>query len=504
MNNYFLSLMILLPLAGALFQMGFSKKMETAGLARWAAIVTSLGASIVGVLLVFSMDRQTPDLQFVETFSWVGSYAIRYELGLDGLNALLVLLVAVIFPVLIAAEWNQRIGPRGMHGLFLILQASFFGAAVAQDLFLLFFFWGMSAIPFYFLVGIWGGEGRESAAFRSIVASAIGNCLLFSALILVYYSADPHSFSIHELSGGKFSGKTVSILGRDFLVSMAAFFLVSVGLAFRAPVWPLHGWFSNVAKEAPPTVFVSLAAVTVPMAIYIFVRLSYSLFPEMLPGAENIIVIVGTANLVMGGIYAVAQKGLRLLLAFLCLSGVGLGLIGVGSLHSAGVVGAIFHLLVFGLGLCGFGLFTGLIAARAGHSMFLRDQNQRSFGGLATVAPLIAVVAGIVIASLLGVPGFGGFIGNSLVIIGSYSVHPLMVIIAGLALLLSTYFLFTMYRCVFLGEPNPALENFSDLTLREKVYFFPLVAGLVFAGVYPKPFLDLVRPTVLTLLSTVK
>ncbi|MGK5089849.1 NADH-quinone oxidoreductase subunit M [Bdellovibrionota bacterium FG-2] len=504
MNNHFLSLMIILPLAGAVLQMGISKKMALAGFARWGALISSIAASLVGVVLVFSMDRQTPDLQFTESLSWVGSYAIHYELGLDGLNALLVLLVSIIFPVLLAAEWNQKTGLRGMHGLFLILQCAFFGVAVAQDLFLLFFFWGLSAMPFYFLVGIWGGEGRESAAFRSVVASAIGNCFLFAALILVYYSADPHSFSIRDLSGGRFSGKSFFFFGREILVSSAAFVLMSLGLACRAPIWPLHGWFSNVAKEAPPTVFISLAAVTVPVAIYIFVRLSYSLFPEMLLGTGNVIVLVGAANLVMGGIFAVAQKGLRLLLAFLCLSGVGLALIGVGSLQSAGVVGAVFHLLVFGLGLCGFGLFAGVIASRSGHSMFLKEQRQRSFGGLATVTPMIAVVAGVFIASLLGIPGFGGFVGNALLIIGSYSVHPAMVIVAGLALLLSTYFLFTMYRCVFFGEPNTALENFSDLTLREKFYFLPLVAGLIFAGIYPKPLLELVRPTVLTLLSTIK
>jgi NADH-quinone oxidoreductase subunit M len=451
------------------------------------------------------MDMQTAELQASEIFPWIGAYAISYDMAVDGLNALMVLLIAIIFPVLIASEWNQKVGARGMHALLLVLQASLFGTVCAQDLFLLFFFWALSALPFYFLIGIWGGDGRESAAFRSVVAASIGNALFFSALVLIYYSIDPHTFSLRELIGGKLGGKTFQLLGHDLPVTTTAFALVSVGLGLRAPVWPFHGWFTNVAEEAPSSVFVALCSGSVTVATYIFVRLSYSLFPETVAQTATGIVIVGAINLVMGGICATAQRGLRLLLAFVCISEVGLILMGVGSLNSAGVVGAIYQILALGLGLAGFGLFSDLMMNRTGTVFFLGEKGEVGFGGIATQAPGIALVAGAVIASLLGFPGFGGFVGHALLMVGTYSIHPIVVIFAGGALLLTTYFLFTMYRYVFLGRPSgKGVAAFPDLTIWERGYLIPLVGCLLAFGLYPRPLLDLVRPTVLTLLSMIK
>jgi NADH-quinone oxidoreductase subunit M len=503
-NQHLITFMVFLPLAGALLQAFIPSKADPRGASRWIAFASSLASGVCAVILVLSMQALTPELQAIDMLPWVGSYAISYEMGVDGLNALLVLLVAIIFPVLTAYEWNQKVGVRGMHGLLLLLQTSLFGAVCAQDLFLQFFFWALSALPFYFLIGIWGGEKRESAAFRYMVSASFGNALLFTALVLIYYSVDPHSFSLRELAGGKLSGKTFDMLGYQVSVPVTAFGLICAGLALRAPIWPLHGWFSHVADEAPASVFVALSAVVVPVATYIFVRLCYSLFPEVMLEAARPIVIVGIVNLLVGGVCALAQRRLNLLLAYICLSEVGFILIGVGSLNSAGVVGAVYQQLTLGLGLAGFGLFSGLIAERTGHAEFLSADGQPALGGIAASAPSVAVVAGVTVASLLGFPGLGGFVGHALLTIGSYTVHPVTVILSGGALLLATYYLFTMYRCVFLGKAGEATASFTDLGLRERAYLMPLVFALLAFGIYPKPLLDLVRPTVLTLLSTVK
>jgi len=498
-SNHLISLMIFFPFFGALLQ-AFVPNVKS----RWIALAASLVSSVFAIVLVVSMQPQIADLQASETFPWVGSYAISYDMAIDGLNALLVILIALLFPILLASEWNQKTGRKGMHGLFLILQTALFGAVCAQDLFLQFFFWGLSALPFYFLVGIWGGEGREKASFNAIVGASLSGALIFSALILVYYSVDPHSFSLRELSGGKLGGKVFEFLGYSLPVSGTAFALMSAGLSLRAPIWPFHGWFTEVAQEAPSSVFVALAAGTVPVAMYILIKDCYLLFPETLGSAAQIIVAVGTINLIMGGICAASQDGLRRLLAFVCLSEVGLVLMGIGSLSATGVVGAVYQQLVLGLGLAGFGLFSGLISERAGHATFLNAEGERNFGGIATRAPLISIVAGIVVASLLGFPGFGGFVGHALVIIGSYSIHPVTVVVAGGALLLASYYLFSMYRFVFLGKPGAGFHSFQDLTMRERGYMLPLVSALLIFGLYPKPLIDLIRPTVLTLLSTIK
>ena len=499
MNSHFITLSVFSPVIGALLQ-AFVQVSRS----RWIALVASLISSIGVIALVASMQPHTAEFQSSEVFSWVGSYAIGYEMALDGLNALPVLLIAILFPVLISSEWNQKLGVRGVHGLFLVLQTALLGAVFSQDLFLQFFFWSLSALPFYFLVGIWGGEGREKASFRSMVAAALGDALIFAALILIYYSVDPHSFSMQELSGGKLVGKTFEFLGYNLSISNVSFALMSAGLSLRAPIWPLHGWFTEIAEEAPFSVLVALSAGAVPVALYIFIKVCYVLFPDTLGSAAKMIVSVGMLNLILGGICAISQKSLRSLLAFVCLSEVGLVLMGIGSLNSIGVVGAVYQQLILGLGIAGFGLVAGVISDRTGHSIFLDEKGERTLGGVASLAPVMSVIAGIVLASLLGFPGFGGFVGRALVIIGSYSIHPLTVFISLGALLLGSYYLFGMYRAVFLGKPVAGFQNFQDLTLREQAYLFPVVIGIIYFGLYPKPLLELIRPTVLTLLSTVK
>jgi NADH-quinone oxidoreductase subunit M len=328
--------------------------------------------------------------------------------------------------------------------------------------------------------------------------------LIFLAFVLIYYSVDPHTFLLKDLMGGKLAEKSFGIMGVELPVSGVAFGLISLGLALRVPVWPLHGWFTRGAKESPASVFLVSSAVCIPVATYVFIRLCYSLFPETLVGYARVVVVVGAINLIIGGLCAVAQKEIRLLLAYLSMTALGFIMVGIGSLNAAGLVGAVYQQLSVGLALACFGLFSGLVVERAGHCQFSEVEGAPRFGGLALQAPVLSFFAGIMIAALLGFPGTGGFVGQSLLIIGSYAGHPWIVILGGLALLLSAYYLFNLYRQFFLGEQGSSSKGFGDLSLREQLYLLPLLAGIVFCGLYPKPLLELVRPTVLTLLSTIK
>lgn len=506
MNQHWISWMVAFPMVGVLAQAFMPGKTErgSANWSRWAALASSLASSICAILLLLSLHFQTPEMQAREFVPWIESYAIGYEMGIDGLNALLVLLIAVSFPLLIAAEWDEKTGVRGVHGLLLVLQTAFLGTACSQDLFLLFFFWALSALPFYFLIGIWGESKREAAAFRSIVSASVGNSLFFAALVLVYFAVSPHSFSIKELMAGGLESKTFSFLGTELSVTWVAFSLMSLGLILRMPIWPLHQWFKGVAEEAPPSVFVALAGVGVPMATYIFTRVSYTLFPHTIQEAAHVVVVIGTINLVIGGVSAAAQRNLRTLLAFVCLSEVGLILMGIGSLNSAGVVGSVYQQFALGVAVVGFGLFSGVVVKRTGKANFLDQEGETQLGGIASQAPVMAVVAGIIVASLLGFPGMGGFVGHSLLMIGSYTIYPAAVLVTGLVVLLTTYYLFTMYRQVFLGKVSSSSEGFADLTVRERGYLFPVVVTLLVFGVYPRPLIELVRPTVNTLLQVIK
>jgi len=504
MGSHLITLMILFPFLGAITQIFLPnvKGQGTAVLGRWIALGASLLSSACGLGLVFSMGSQETGMVAREVLPWLGSYAISYSVALDGLSAVPILLLSIIFPVLIVSEWGVKKGARGVHGLFLLLQSSLVGIVCAQDLFLIFFFWSLSTLPFYFLMAMWGDAEREKAAFRYMITSSLGNAFFFAALVLVYYSVEPHTFSMQELLGGQDSGHKVVILGEEFSVSGLAFLLFSLGLSFRVPVFPFHGWFSFVSSQAPASVSVAMCGAFVPVSVYLFSRISYSLFPSEITQYSHVILILGAINALFGAFCALAQKELRSFLAFLCMAQLGILLMGVSSLDSAGMVGAVYQGLTVGIGLAGFGLFSGLIKERLGHSSYLAEGGRPRFGGISERAPILALVTGVILASLLGFPGLGGFVGQSLIMMGGYSVNTSVIGIIGFGVLLLTFGLFSVYRYVFLGKASEGMgQAVSDLSFREQSVLFPLVGALLFLGVYPKPLLDLIRPSVQTLLA---
>jgi NADH-quinone oxidoreductase subunit M len=501
-GTHLISFMLLTPFVGALAQGTLPSQTPGAPAAtRMVALGASLVSSVLAILAIASMSPDAGGLQVAESIEWISSYAITYEMGLDGLNAPILLLLAVLFPVLIAAEWNNPRGRRGMHGLLLLLQSALMGAVCAQDLFVTFFFWTMSALPLYFLVAVWGNdEGREQAAFRLIVSATLGNALLFAALILIYHSVDPNTFLLKELSGGKLESRTFPFLGETLPVAPVCVALISLGLALRVPLWPLHGWFTRAAEEAPFPVLAAQLVSAVSVGTYLFVRLCYSLFPATTGGVAEAIVAFGLINLLLGALGALAQTDLRRLLAQLALVATGLILIGAAARTSASWVGLIFQQFASGLALAGMALLAGILRERTRTTEF-RPEGDGPLGGIAPRAPSTALAGGVFVAALLGFPGLVGFVGQSLLIVGSYPVFPAAVLLVALATLIVVYQLFRTYRAVFLGASSPATEGFVDLSLRERAYLLPLIAAALVLGIYPKPLIDVIRATVAALLA---
>ncbi len=502
MQNHLISIMILLPLLGAAFQsfglLG-GRNLQGAG-----ALLASLASSFLALGIVINAPGFTADVSQVEALPWVGSFAISYVVGLDGLGVPFLLLIAAVFPVLIGYEWNQKYGSRGMNALFLLLQSAFLGVVCAQDLFLQFFFWSLSILPFYFLMGVWGGPERDKSSFRGVVVASIANGLIFAALVLIYYAAEPHTFDLHSLEGGKLGAATFRFLGQSVSVSAASFALMSLGLALRAAVWPLHGWFVKSVEGSTPSVTVSLTAVSIPISMYLFFRWGYALLPETMKECAPGIVVVGAVNLIVGMVCASAQRTLKGLYAYLCVAMTGFALIGIGSMDAMGIVGAVYQQFVAGIAFAGLGLFIGIFEERSSGDRFLEEDGTPTVSALSYAAPAMAIVVGFFLASLLGFPGLGGFVSTTLLVIGSYSLHPGWVVAVGLALVLGAYGMFSMYRVVFLSAQNRKPSILNDLNWRERACLMPWVAVLLFTGIYPKPLMDIIRPTALTLLSMVK
>ncbi len=500
-SKLLLSWMIAFPFIGAISQLLPEGVLRRLGAHRWLALLSCATSSVLGVVAVISLDSQNPALQFLDSFEWMEAFSIHYRVGIDGMSILPVLLISIVCPLLIASEWSLKRGQRGFHALLLILQGALLGAICSQDLFILFFFWALSAIPFFFLLGVWGGEERQEVASRSVVTAMLGNSFLFCAIILIYFAVDPHTFSIADLSGGKLDGARFSAGGREWDVGSIGFGLVALALFFRLPIWPFHGGYLRFAHQAPPSVLVAESALVFPVALYLFGRIGYGLFPKTFQTSASIIVTIGVISLIFGVFTGVSQRSFRRVLAYLCLSQVGLILIGMGSLDTAGFTGALFQQFAMGLAIAGFGLFLGAFLKRSGEENFVSEDGQPLIGGIALRAPTTTVVGSLVLASLAGVPGLVGFVGLALTMVGSYSVSPALVFITAFAVLVAAFLAVNLWRKVFLGPSGESSPTFADLNALERAYLFPLVAIMIVFGAYPKSLIDLVRPTVLSILS---
>ncbi len=504
MNSYLISLAIAVPFFGALVQFG-SLSLKNAppviSISKWISIFASLLSSGVMLFLITSMNPIDIQPQFVEVFPWIDTYAIKYEVGLDGLSTPIVLLLSIVFPVLIAAEWGRKPGGRGVHGILLLLQGALLGTILSYDLFLTAFFWGLSILPAAFLVGIWGQkEGREAAAIKLIVTGAVSSAFFIAALLIVYFANDPHSFSLREIMGGALEAKSFQVLGHELSVARVCFGLLLAALALRAPIWPISGWAFSAAKSANPHAFTVYSSAVIPTVFVVFLRLTFSLFPETTAASSPILLGAGILNLLVGSMGALGERRLVSILCQLSIAWLGFALIGMSSLTSPGVVGAVYSTFAFGLSLCGFGLFSGVIWNRFKQNS--EDEEEVVLRGLASVAPKLSVFVVVVVASLISFPGLIGFVSGTLVLIGSYSISPMSVMIAFIGMICLVVALFRRYRDWFLGGVPQA--GFVDIGLHESIYLLPVFVSLIAFGVYPKPMIDTIRPTIVALLSLVK
>jgi len=486
--------MLFAPLVGMIFQVFVQGSAKGLVSARWVALISSVISSTIGFFLVYRI-YLGDGLSITQNIDWIGIYGIRYSVGIDGFSALYVFLISVVFPVLIMSLWKspgEKI--KGILGLYLFLQSILIGICCSNDLFLFFFFWAMSCLPFYFLVAIWGGPAREKAAIRFIVTSAVGNALFFIAVLLIYYSVEPHTFSLYELVN--MDTNTSVFYGVPIPVVTLAFVLICAGFILRVPIYPLQGWFNFMMKEAPVSVTVAFCGVFIPVGFYAFTKLSYLLFPTEMIVYSNWITVVGALNVLAGSVCLISRTHTRSFLSYLTLVHFGIATMGIASLKPPAVVGSAYLGLAVGIALSAFALLCGIIQNQSKNLEFSDDKGQSRMGGLVSVTPVLALISAIVFASLIGFPGLGGFWGEVMIIIGGFEGNSTVVVVIGMGLIFVTYSILSLYRCIFLGTVKETVKKFADLTLLERAYFLPLVAALIFLGVYPKPLFSFIKPAV--------
>lgn len=497
LNNHVVSLMIFLPLVtglGVLFVPGRSCGEGGSGLkvARWVSLGGALVTFLLSCHVWYYFDGTTSDLQFVEQYSWLPAFGIQYFVGVDGLNLLLIMLTTFLTLLILVHQWSvEETRQKYFLSLLMTLECGMIGALVAFDVVFFYVFWEAMLIPMYFMIGLWGGARRIYAATKFMIYTVFGSLLMLVAAI-VLYQLHFEEFGIYSTS--LLDLYRLKVLGNTQLWLFGAF---ALAFAIKVPLWPFHTWLPDAHVEAPTVGSVILAGVLLKMGTYGFLRFSIPLFPEAITFAAPFLVSLGVIGIIYGALTAWVQKDAKKLVAYSSVSHLGFVVVGSlafaasGGMSEEALTGAVYQMINHGISTGALFFLVGVIYERR------HTRQLDAFGGLAKVMPWFAVMLVIATLSSVGLPGTGGFVGEFLILLGTFKVNPLAGVMASLGVLLGAIYMLTFVKKILFG-PCDKEENLKlkDLSFREFVYLTPLAFLAILMGVVPGLFLDKVRPSI--------
>ncbi len=483
MDAHLLSWIIFLPLIGAGLILFVPKASE--GAVKWIATATTLLLTLLSLRLLALFNPAETGFQLIEKVLWIPHFNIYYLLGIDGVSFPMVMLTALVSVLACLASFNIKERVKEYYFLYLLLVTGMMGTFLSLDLFLFYVFWEIVLVPMYFLIGIWGGPRREYAAIKFFLYTLAGSLFMLLGILAVYFSAQPHTLNIMELSRANFGLPFQKIV---FL----AFFL---GFAIKVPIWPFHTWLPDAHVEAPTPISVILAGILLKMGTYGFFRFSYPLFPEAAAWFAPALAILAVIGIIYGGFVALAQTDFKKMVAYSSVSHMGFVLLGLAALNENGFNGALLQMFNHGVITSALFILVGVLYDRA-HT---RDMN--AFGGLGAQVPVYAGLLIFFSMASLGLPGLSGFVSEFLVLLGGYQYGKLFAGLACIGIILAATYLLYMIRRVLLGPLNSKWANLSEINLREIITLVPLILLTVAFGIYPKWILDYMAPTLQALLQ---
>ena len=495
MNAWLLPLVTFFPLVGILVILFMKPEQKNA--IRWVTLITAVINLGIAVWVLALFNPNNPDFQLAVNVPWieVADFNIAFQMGIDGISILLVMLTTLLMVLVVVSSWTAvQENVKNYMLFFLMLEMGMLGVFLSLDLFLFYIFWEFSLVPMYFLIGIWGGPRRMYAAIKFFLYTMAGSILMLLAIL--WLGIVGHHFSLPGLVGTNIPQN----------IQIWLFLAFALAFAIKVPMWPLHSWLPDAHVEAPTAGSVILAGVLLKMGAYGFLRFNISLFPQATIILAPWMAALAVIGIIYGAIVSYAQKDIKKLVAYSSISHMGFIILGMFALNSHGVQGAILQMVNHGLSTGALFILVGMIYERR-HT---RDIN--AFGGVWTVMPIFGVFSLIVTLSSMGLPGLNGFVGEFSILLGAWDAGQpggslgsyLFAGIGAVGVILAAVYMLFWFQKLFLGpldkDENKALK---DINWREILTMVPLIVFIFWIGLYPRPFFHLMGPTVAKLLTTV-
>ncbi len=463
-----LTIILFLPLAA-----GVIGAVLPRGMARWAVLAGTVAVLAYAVVMLADFDRGA-GLQYVTDDEWIPELGIRYQLGVDGLNLFMVLLTAIAWvPCTLVAAFKEHERTRLFFFHLALAETAVLGAFMAQDLALFIIFFDLMLVPFYFLIGGWGTGDRVRATTKFVIYTLVGSLLMLGAAIALGVLATPE--------GGELSFSLAVLEERSVPEGTQHWIVLLFALAFfvKAPLFPLHGWVPETYRSTSIPVLALLSAVLSKVGVYGFLRIVLPVMPEGSQHWQELFIIIAVFSILYGSILAFSQDNVRMVVAYSSIAQLGFIVLGIFALEAKGAQGAVFQMLNHGLVVVPLFLIIGVIAARAEGS-----QSVSQLGGMATRAPVLAALFLIVTFATLAMPGSANFVGEVLVLFGSYEDKLVYGLVASVGVVLAAVYMIRVFQRTMHGRRGPKVES-NDVRGPELVAIVPLVAVIVALGVYP-------------------
>jgi NADH-quinone oxidoreductase subunit M len=451
---------------------------------RWApafAVAASVVTLAYTIAALVKFDRHSGALQFVTDQSWISELGIRYQLGLDGLNIWLVVLTALLFvPSAVTAATREWDRPRLFFFNLMLAETAIMGVFCAQDLALFVIFFDLTLVPFYFLIGAWGGRNRVAATTKFVIYTLSGSLLMLAGAVALGVLATPDDGQI-SFSFADLQQRTLPD-GTQYWI----FALFAIAFLIKAPAFPVHGWMPDTYLATPIPVLIVLSAVLSKLGMYGFLKVVLPLLPAASVHFQEIMIAIAVVSILYGSVLAFSQDEARLVVGYSSIAQLGFITLGIFSLDPRGAEGAVFQIVNHGLVVAPLFLVIALLALRANGSERLRD-----WGGMATRAPVLAAVFLIVTLATLAMPGSGNFVGELLILFGAFNTKFVYGIVASTGAVLASVYMIRFFQRAMHGRPGPYVASRDILPAGvDLAVIAPLVAVILALGVYPQGVLD--------------